>query len=156
MGFLTPWFYDSFWDSPLRSLSSDLRHLRAVESSSSSYSTVQPNYKYRSSCSGITLQVELPGVAREHATVQVEGRTLVIKAKRFRREPGRCTLTEKKREECEVGHTDLVVEVKYYLALKLSERIDRENVKADCCGDGLLVVSVPYKEREVKEIDIGA
>lgn len=88
--------------------------------------------------------------------MQVEGRTLVIKGKRFRREPGSCTLTEKVREECEVGHTDPVVELKYYLALKLSERVDRENVKADCCGDGLLVVNVPYKEKEVKKITLGS
>lgn len=88
--------------------------------------------------------------------MQVEDHTLVIKGKRFRREPGSCKPVERKKNNCEGEQTNQVVELKYYLALKLSDRIDKDNIGADCCGDGLLAVSIPYKEKYVRDVYVAS
>lgn len=148
--------FDSFDDDP-RALTSlvtaDAAHRDRTTSSSV---TVKPSYRYRRAKNDAYLEVELPGVAREDVSVAVESRKLIIKGKRYQRQDGLCVCREVLRKECKEGHTDRVVDVRYLLALRLGERADLDTVRADCCGDGLLVVHVPAKDSGSRKIELGA
>lgn len=147
MGFHTPFFRDPFWDLHLSPLAANLRR-GARGSSCHSCATVQPSYKLRASSIKATLQVELPGVPQDAVSVQVEGNKLVIKGTRYKREPGSCAVRTHKDES--------LVECRYLLEFTLGESVDKECVKADCCGDGLLFVTVPFVDKVVKIVEIGA
>lgn len=143
MGFHTSFFHDPFWDLHLSPLAADLRRGRPCRSCA----TVRPSYKLRFSSSKATLQVELPGVPQDAVCVQVEGNKLVVRGTRYKREPGSCALRTHKDES--------LVECKYLLEFALGDSVDKECVKADCCGDGLLVVTVPFVEKVVRNVEIG-
>lgn len=158
-----PTHYDTWWpprrlfdsfDDDLRLLSSLVTPDTTHRDRSSSI-TVKPSYRYRRAKNDAYLEVELPGVAKEDVTVTVESRKLIIKGKRYQREDGFCRCREVPRKECKEGHTDRVVDVRYLLALRLGDRADLDNVGANCCGDGLLVVHVPAKESEARKIELG-
>lgn len=71
---LTPWFWPQGYSSALS------RHPKTPSSSQ----TVEPSYFYESDQDNAFLQVELPGVAKEHISIEIRGHHLTLSAKRFR------------------------------------------------------------------------
>lgn len=159
MGYrISPTFHDAFFAHPFFDLHRELRSSSSRDCQSGSCPpTLVPRYTRRSSSYAAYFEIELPGVQKEHVHVEVEGNVLVVKGKRFRTERGSCALqhreVKKKEEEEETVKIPVVAE-KYYLAYRLGSRVDLEGIKADHCGNGILVVTVPVEARKVRKIAV--
>lgn len=150
MGYsVEPAFYDDWFRFPFRALDFELARAPLLTDGRRGV-TATPRYTYRISSSAAYLEVELPGVAREHVQVEVEGSKLIVRGKRFRNERGSCCVEERESD----GKKEPVVMQRYRLALRLGKDADADGVKADHCGNGVLVVTIPIKEREVRKIEV--
>lgn len=127
--------------------------------------TVQPVHSFKATEEGIQLEVELPGVAKEHTTIEVKGRKISIRGKRFKRsEPGDRaheadgSRSEKKDNDVEKkdGKADVQGRpaVEYRLTVGLGEMLDTGAVRADSLQDGVLMVCVPFKKPQTRHIEI--
>ena len=92
---------------------------------------------------GVTLLVDLPGVAREDLRVDFDERTLSILGSRKRRKAADHPYFM---EESEAGE--------FYRSFRLSERIDSQGISASL-ADGVLELSLPRHDRaKARRIDI--
>lgn len=126
--------------------------VRDVSKSRSAYS--RPSYSYAERDGEIVLEVEMPGVAKDDVKVNVEGRKLIMRGKRYKKKKGSCEARQVEVEECKEGHKERELRTEYKLEVKIGEGGDLDKLYATSCGDGLLVVHVPKKQVQTRKIEL--
>ncbi|PXF48858.1 Small heat shock protein C4 [Gracilariopsis chorda] len=148
--------FDPFF--PLPSFDSDMRPLlRLADRVVNAYpitdrTTIQvPNYEYQRNNDKITLQVELPGVAKEHIDVEMNSGKLTITARRLRLSHAQPSSKESEQstEENE-AHEAQKAELSqmsrlYKLQVRISTNVDDEGIKAEY-NHGILNMILPLKK----------
>lgn len=103
---------------------------------------IQPRVNISESESGITLEAELPGVAKDKATVEVRDGKLLIEGTRE-------TSTEKP-----TWHVHERPDADFYRAFEIGDTLDTSDIKATM-ADGVLTVQLSKKaEHSPKTITI--
>lgn len=137
---------------------------RPPKHSESSTRTFQPSHSFKSTKEGVQLEIELPGVAKEHITVEVQGKKLLLIGKRFEhgvastlstKDSGNSVREKDNEEKREGGAVEQVIPtIVYKLGLKLGERVEINAIRAEGLQDGVLVVWIPFKKPEMRRIEI--
>ncbi|PXF45741.1 hypothetical protein BWQ96_04509 [Gracilariopsis chorda] len=145
---LTPWFWPQGYSSALS------HHPRTPSSSQ----TVEPSYFYESNQDSAFLQVELPGVAKEHISIEIQGHHLTLSARRFRTsklaplssstEGGDAAEAQDADHTAtpaasEPGPADPTPAFTYVLELRLANDTDLEAVKVESYVNGILTIRIP-------------
>ncbi|KAI0562371.1 Small heat shock protein HSP20 [Gracilaria domingensis] len=93
------------------------------------------------------LQVDLPGVDKEHVSVEVKGHKLTVTGKRLRF----ANDSAEKKKDKESSDGDTVMEnqtpVVYKRTFTLARSVDVEAVKAESFENGVLTLVLPKKEQ---------
>lgn len=137
---------------------------KSFSSEPSAACTVQPRHTFRSTKNGIQLEAELPGVAKEHVTVEIKDRKMFVTGKRFKRSVEDACLEgntgvetqdkegeDKKNDNLDKLPTPTVV---YALSVELKEQVDIASVTAESLQDGVLTIWMPFKKPETRRIEI--
>ncbi|CAN8068147.1 unnamed protein product [Agarophyton chilense] len=106
-----------------------------------------PNYEYHQDGDKIHLEVELPGVQKEHLDVEMRGSNLCISGLRFKtsvvhieEQKGDVAPTAEKDAEKKEG----IVSIVYELQVKVGANIDEGGIRAEH-KDGILKMLIPLK-----------
>lgn len=120
-----------------------------------------PSYTIREVEDGETIEVELPGVAREDLVVEVKDRDLTVTGRRIpssevtatpRKSPEE-NISEKMASNDGMGQENTRSTVSYKVSFRLPEKADMDQVRGDL-KNGLLTLRVPRKEAEKHSIEI--
>lgn len=150
---LTPMFHSNWF--PFRSFG-DTGAVHSLSESRAGARTIEPSYVYEADDTTARFEIELPGVARDGLSIEVNEHKLTVRGKRFRKRGG-CQGTEEANngtvtEQDSAGSSPSLI---YLLEARLGHSADLDNIKADLCGDGILLIDVPMKTRkETRKIQI--
>ncbi|CAN8073905.1 unnamed protein product [Agarophyton chilense] len=107
-----------------------------------------PNYEYHREQNKIHLEVELPGVQKEHIEVEMRGSNLCITGRRFK---STGLIVEEQKDSTAQNGTNGVktgegkkVSMVYVLQVKVGDKVDESAIKAEN-KDGILKMMIPLK-----------
>ncbi|CAN8062879.1 unnamed protein product [Agarophyton chilense] len=107
-----------------------------------------PNYEYHREQDKVHLEVELPGVQKEHIEVEMRGVNLCITGRRFKSIG--LVVEEQKDDAAQNNTTDVEMgegknaSMVYELQVKVGENVDEGAIKAEH-RDGILKMMIPLK-----------
>lgn len=137
--------------------------LDIADQSPRSSATVEPSHSFEDEEKTWHLEIEMPGVARENISIQVDGYNLIVKGKRFRKQLGTAKNTVDKENKAEMKKSEKSAkEVQqspsliYSFEIGLPQNLNLNAIKADHSGDGLLILNIPKKiNKGMRTIQIG-
>jgi HSP20 family protein len=94
------------------------------------------------------LQIEVPGIDEKDINIQIENGYLVVSGEKKKQDVY-------KNSKGKVYHSEISYG-KFYRQVKLGQNVDVDNIQANC-KNGILSISLPYKEIEkenIKKIEI--
>lgn len=130
--------------------------------------------------SGMTIEVDIPGVRKDAVALDAQGNRLKLVAAKYSPD-GRsawCTSSssskrrrnnnkkvdggkktssddaQQQKDDDGGGGGKILPSIVYKLHLRISSRADIEQARASYRGDGVLLIGIPYKTEEVKKISI--
>lgn len=112
--------------------------------------SIEPSYRFESDSKEAFLEVELPGVAKDDISVDVNNHHLTITAKRSKRS----LLQKKKTDENQNGgavddaSNDEVSTVTYSLNVRIGHDADISNISSVSYKDGVLVLHIPSQTKD--------
>ncbi|KAI0559428.1 HSP 20 HSP20 [Gracilaria domingensis] len=132
----------------LRRLFEFAEEMESTFDASDAVEHLTPNYRYHRATDGLRLEIELPGVAKEHIEIEINGSTLSITGQRFKAETA---ISEdqnggdEQKEGKDITMADKsIVKHVYKLRVKVGDNVDKDNVKAEH-RNGVLNMYVPFK-----------
>lgn len=152
---LVPSYHNNWF--PFSSFNNDMLSLRRMmdmaDRDSDTPSTVEPSYTFESDEHGAHFEIEMPGVSKENVSIEAVGHKLIVKGKRFKKHliGHHDTVVEEEGEngdastEHPVKKTDPEPRLVYVLQARLAHGANVEAIKAEHCGDGIIIVSIPVK-----------
>lgn len=145
-----------------------------TDPSSQTVPTVEPSYTYESDSHLAHFEIELPGVAKEDISVDINAHKLIVKGNRFKKQyatevPNQqenCADVKVMEQEEQDAQQTMQVEEEatperkpkliYLLEARIGHGADMDAIQAKHCGDGILTVLIPMKvEKQARRIAIG-
>lgn len=147
--------FDRRMDSVLRL--ADRIHAARPNTDTTTYHV--PNYEYQRDNNNFNLQVELPGVAKEHIEVEMNSGNLILTARRFRPSQGRPVSEDPEQSTEDNGKNDANTSQTekpsrvYKLRVKVGRDVEEEGIKAEY-NHGILSMSIPLRKPSTRKISI--
>lgn len=150
------------------------RNLDVSDPMSHTVPTVEPSYSYESDNSHAHFEIELPGVAKEDVSVDINAHKLIVKGRRFKKEfltedisqEGNGTSAQVKQEEQNAQQHVQVEQTTtperkpsliYLLEARVGHGADLDAIHAKHHGDGIMSIHIPMKtEKQARRITIGS
>ncbi|PXF48861.1 15.4 kDa class V heat shock protein [Gracilariopsis chorda] len=154
-----PFFPLSSFDRDMHSFLRLADRLGTVHSNRDRTNYQVPNYEYNRDKDNFHLQVELPGVAKEHIEVEMNSGNLTITARRFRSSPAQPVSQEPDQSTENTGENDanktrsLKPSHVYKMQVKIGNNVDEEGIKAEY-NHGVLELIIPQRKMTTRKISI--